>query len=66
MEQKRGEAKKAFKKGGKPGQGVCALKRGTGIPLRTMSSGQGIGFPNQGSRFAIMGFPKCCLILSSF
>ena len=31
MEQKRGEGK-VFKKGGKPGQGVCALKRGLEPP----------------------------------
>ena len=36
MEQKRGEGKERFKKGGKLVQGVGALKRGgAGTPLRT-------------------------------
>ena len=37
MEQKRGEGKKDFKKGGKLGQGVDALEGGSGTSLRTMS-----------------------------
>ena len=37
MEQKRGEGKQRFKKGGgKLGQGVGALKREAGTPLRIM------------------------------
>ena len=36
MEQKRGEGKQRFYKGGKLGQGVDALKRGAGTPLGTM------------------------------
>ena len=37
MEQKRGNGKKKLKKEGKLGQGVAVLKRGAGIPLRTMN-----------------------------
>ena len=36
MEQKRGEGKKTLKREDKLGQGVGALKRGAGTPLRTM------------------------------
>ena len=36
MEQKRGEGKQRFYKGGNLGQGVDALKRGAGTPLGTM------------------------------
>ena len=39
LEQKRGEGKQRFLKGGsKLGQGVGALKGGTGSPLRTMTN----------------------------
>ena len=36
--EKRGEETKILRRGGKLGQGVGALKRGSGTPLRTMSS----------------------------
>ena len=39
LEQKRGKVKQRFLKGGsKLGQGMGALKRGTGTPLRTMTN----------------------------
>ena len=39
VEQKRGEGKQIFKRGrGRLGQGVGALKRGTGTPLQTVET----------------------------
>ena len=73
VEQKRGEGKHRFKKGGgKLGQGVGTLKKGegTGIPLRTMSHPMvlNMGLLDWESSTLTTrslrlnpSFPKCCI-----
>ena len=52
MEQSRGERTQRFKKGGKLGQGVGALKRGAGTPLRTMPRS------SWKQKYGVYGFPQ--------
>ena len=52
VEQSRGERTQRFKKGGKLGQGVGALKRGAGTPLRTMPRS------SWKQKYGVYGFPQ--------